>query len=125
MTHPIARVTPIFMSVLQGAPLPPWGGKILCVGDPPGGFRSGSVSVAAVGCLCWRVDDFGVFRLTPIRLWCREPVCQFGGGGHSCCPREPWIVAGEHARQSPVFLPPSPEHVPVRYVLVVAVAGRR
>ena len=49
-------------------------------------------------------DTFGVCSSQP-RGVCGagEPVSEFGGGGHSSCPREPWIVASEHVRQNPVL----------------------
>ena len=62
------------------------------------GVRLGEVVAPRVG----GVDAEGVFPLTPLRLCCCEHAEQLGAGGHPVVVRGRWIVACEHARETPV-----------------------
>ncbi len=53
-----------------------------------------------------------MFRSTLTGLWCCEPVSKSGGGEHSCCPREPWIVALSTSVRILIH-PLSSEHTPL------------
>ncbi len=98
-TKPTSRwSTSIYKRVFRGSFAPPLAGKMVVSGCCSGGGGQNMVLFALVR------DPFRVCSGQP-RGVCGagEPVSEFGGGGHSSCLREPWIVASERVRQNPVL----------------------